>query len=84
MAGQLMVEVFTVDAGDQADVSVLPDLCQDLEIAFSALQIAVLSPEYNNTLVPATYWLDKYFTIKQRGNTPNRDSGRIKGRRKSQ
>lgn len=55
MAGQLMVEVFTVDAGDQADVSVLPDLCQDLEIAFSALQIAVLSPEYNNTLVPATY-----------------------------
>lgn len=40
--GQLMAEVFTVDAGDQANVSVLPDLLQDLEIAFSALQIAVL------------------------------------------
>lgn len=40
--GQLMVEAFTVDAGDEADVSVLPDLQQDLELAFSALQIVVL------------------------------------------
>lgn len=37
-----MVKVFTVDAGDQAHVSVLPDLQQDLEIDFSAFQIAVL------------------------------------------
>lgn len=68
-----------MDAGDQTDVSVLFDLQKDIEIALSALHIAVLMKkkvQWYFTAVSASYWFDEYFTIKERVNSPRRENGR--------
>lgn len=49
--GELIAKALTVDAGDQTDVSVLFDLQRDLEIALSALHIAVLMKKKKSAVI---------------------------------